>query len=55
VKNAVFWDVTLVRLLRKSISEERIGSVIRVEKIRELRTIEVLATEAHCEETPTIS
>jgi hypothetical protein len=35
MKNAVFWDVTLVR---KDVSEESIVSIIRMKKISELIT-----------------
>jgi hypothetical protein len=41
MKNAVFQDVALVDLVRSTVSEERITSILRVEKIRE-REREVL-------------
>jgi hypothetical protein len=36
VKNAVFWDVTPVALVRTDVSEERIASIIMVIRIGEL-------------------
>jgi hypothetical protein len=36
--NAVFWDVTPCGFLRTDVSEERIASIIRVERISELGT-----------------
>jgi hypothetical protein len=36
MKNAVFSDVTPCALLRTDVSEERIASIIRVERISEL-------------------
>jgi hypothetical protein len=38
VKNAVFWDVTLWGFVRTDVSEERIASIIRVERISEIGT-----------------
>jgi hypothetical protein len=42
MKNAVFWDVTLVALVRKNASKERIASIIRVTRIGELGTLALL-------------
>jgi hypothetical protein len=38
MKNVVFWDVTLCGFVRADVSEECIGSFIRVERISELGT-----------------
>jgi hypothetical protein len=38
MKNAVFWDVTLVALVRTDVSEERSTSIIRATEIGELGT-----------------
>jgi hypothetical protein len=38
MKNAVFLDVTLCGLVRTDVSDERIASIIRVERISELET-----------------
>jgi hypothetical protein len=38
VKNAVFWDLCRVALVRTDVSEERIASIIRVTRIGELGT-----------------
>jgi hypothetical protein len=38
MKNAVFWDVTPLALVRTDVSEERIASIIRVTRIGELGT-----------------
>jgi hypothetical protein len=38
MKNAVFWVVTTVALVRADISEERIVSIIKVKRIGELGT-----------------
>jgi hypothetical protein len=34
MKNAVFWDVAPLSLVRTDVSEENVASVFRVEKIR---------------------
>jgi hypothetical protein len=36
MKNVVFCDVTLVGLFRTDVSEERVGYIFKVERIREL-------------------
>jgi hypothetical protein len=36
MKNIVFWDVMHVVVARTDVSEERIASIIRVERISEL-------------------
>jgi hypothetical protein len=36
MKNVVFWDVTTCGFVRTDVSEERIASFIRVERMREL-------------------
>jgi hypothetical protein len=36
MKNAVFWDVTPVALVRTDVSEERIASIIKVKRISKL-------------------
>jgi hypothetical protein len=38
MKKVVFWDVTRMVLVRTDVSEERIVSIIRAERIRELGT-----------------
>jgi hypothetical protein len=38
LKNAVFWDVTRVALVRTNVSEEYVASIIRVTRIAELGT-----------------
>jgi hypothetical protein len=38
MKNAVYWDVTPVALIRTDVSKEYIASIIRVERITELGT-----------------
>jgi hypothetical protein len=38
MKNAVFWDVRGVALVRTDVSEERIGSIIRVKRSSEIGT-----------------
>jgi hypothetical protein len=43
MKNAVFWDVMLLAVVRIDVSEERISSIIRVKRISELGTMLALA------------
>jgi hypothetical protein len=38
MKNAVFWDVTPVALVRTDVSEERMAAIIRVKRIGEVET-----------------
>jgi hypothetical protein len=39
MKNAVFWVVRRVSLVRSEVSEERIASIIRVTRISKLETM----------------
>jgi hypothetical protein len=41
MKNAVFWDVSHVALVRTNVSEEHVASIISVTRIGELRTLAV--------------
>jgi hypothetical protein len=41
MKNAVFWDVTLMALVTTNFSEEYIAFIIRVTRIGELGTTEI--------------
>jgi hypothetical protein len=44
MKNAVFWDVSRVALIRTDVSEELNASIIRVTRIGELRTTLVVTS-----------
>jgi hypothetical protein len=41
MKNYFFWDLRREALIRTGVSEERIASIIRVERISELGTLAV--------------
>jgi hypothetical protein len=44
MKNTVVWDITPVALVRTDVSEDRIASITRVERIRELGTSAVTSS-----------
>jgi hypothetical protein len=54
MKNAVFWDVMRVALVRTDVSEERRASIMKVTRVGELGTLAV-TSKACCEETKTLT
>jgi hypothetical protein len=55
MKNAVFWDVTPVTLVRTDVSEEPSASFIRITRIGELGTLAVTSNRRRLRSRPTTS
>jgi hypothetical protein len=49
MKNAVFWDVAAVGLVRTDITEEHAAFIFRVERISKLETLAVTRRPYYCQ------